>query len=300
MRSTAARWVLFALATVVTLAAIGGYYFFRHPVATFERIGRWTLSTAGLTRREAAGPGGRLVWWSGGTGPVVILLHGSNDSAAGWARVVKELARGHRLVVPDVPGHGESDPKEGPLPIGDMLAGIDAVVAAEAPSGKVSLVGNSMGGWLALLWAREHPERVDRVVVENGAPVAAGIGKVNMLPKNREEMRATLYALMGPDAPPFADFVIDDFVRQTKTGSFARVAKTDLRPYALDGRLGEIGVPVVLLWGDSDELLPVAYAEALRSGLPNARLEVLPRCGHVSHRECPDKFVAALEKALAP
>lgn len=300
MKSTAARSISFAVTTVVALVAIGGYLFVRHPVATFERIGRWKISTAGLTRHEAAGSRGRLVWWSGGTGPVVILLHGSNDTAGGWARVVKELARGRRLVVPDLPGHGRSEPREGPLPIGDMLAGIDAIVAAEAPSGKVSLVGNSMGGWLALLWAREHPERVDRVVVENGAPVAAGIGKVNMFPKNRKEMRATLEALMGPDAPPFADFVVDDFVRQTKTGSFGRVAKTDLRPYVLDGRLGEIGVPVVLLWGDSDELLPVAYAEALRSGLPNARLEVLPRCGHVSHRECPVKFVAALEKALAP
>lgn len=300
MRMTAARWVLLVLATVVALAATCGFLFIRHPVAAFERIGRWTLSSAGLSRREAEGPRGRLVWWSGGSGPVVILLHGSNDSAAGWARVVKELARGRRLVVPDLPGHGESEPREGPLSIGDILAGIDAIVAAEAPSGKVALVGSSMGGWLALLWARKNPELVETVVVENGAPVAAGIGKVNMFPTNREEMRATLDALTGPDAPAFPNFVVDDFVRRTKTGSFSRVAKTDLRPYVLDGRLGEIGVPVVLLWGDSDELLPVAYAEALQRGLPKARLETLPRCGHVSHRECPGRFVAALEKALAP
>lgn len=300
MKKAAARWVLLVLATVVALAAICGFLFLRHPIAAFERIGRWTLSSAGLSRREAAGPRGRLVWWSGGSGPVVILLHGSNDSAAGWARVAKDLARGRRLVVPDLPGHGESEPREGPLPIGEILAGIDTIVAAETPSGKVSLVGSSMGGWLALLWAREHPERVDRVVVENGAPVVAGIGKVNMFPKNREEMRATLDALMGPDAPAFPSFVVDDLVRRTRTGSFARVAKTDISPYVLDGRLGEIRVPVVLLWGDSDELLPVAYAEALRGGLSTARLEVLPRCGHVSHRECPGKFVAALEKALGP
>ena len=119
------------------------------------------------------------------------------------------------------------------------------------------------------------------------------------LPKNREEMRASLNALVGPDAPAFPDYVIDDFVRRTPTGSFARVARTDLRPYILDGKLSEIRVPVVLLWGDSDKLLPVAYAEALRAGLPRATLEVLPRCGHVSHRECPEEFVGALEKALA-
>jgi pimeloyl-ACP methyl ester carboxylesterase len=299
MGKTAARVLIGVLVFAFAVVVVGGFFLVRHPIATFERLGRWKLRSAGLKRHELPGEHGRLVWWSSGSGPVLMLLHGANDSAAGWARVVEPLARGRRLVVPDLPGHGQSGPGEGPLPIGDMLAGIDRVAKEESPSQPLTLVGNSMGGWLGLLYAREHPDRVARVIVENGAPVAAGIGKVNMLPKNSVEMRATLEALTGPDAPSFPEFVVEDLVRRTPSSSFARVARTDLRPYVLDGRLGEIRVPVTLVWGDSDDLLPIAYAEALRSQLPDAQLEVLPRCGHVSHRECPDKFVAAIEKAVA-
>lgn len=299
MSRTTARLLVGLLGLALAAVAVGAFLVIRHPVATFERLGRWKLRSAGLKRHEIPGERGRLVWWSGGSGPVMMLLHGSNDSAAGWARVVEPLARGRRLVVVDLPGHGESGPSEGPLPIGDMLAGIDRVAREESPSEPLVLVGNSMGGWLALLWARDHPQRVASVVVENGAPVAEGIGKVNMLPKNSAEMRATLEALTGPDAPSFPEFVVEDLVRRTSSSSFARVARTDLRPYVMDGRLGEVRVPVILVWGDSDDLLPLAYAEALRVQLPDARLEVLPRCGHVSHRECPDRFVAAVERALA-
>jgi pimeloyl-ACP methyl ester carboxylesterase len=299
MGKRAARWVMSLLAALVILVALGAFLFVRQPIATFQRLGRWTLRSAGLTRQEVEGPRGQLVWWSGGSGPAVMLLHGANDSAAGWARVVKPFARGRRLVVPDLPGHGESEPPDGPLPIGDLLKGIDRIAQVESPSQPLTLIGSSMGGWLAILWAREHPQRVERVIVANGAPVAAGIGKVNMMPKTREEMRATLDALVGPNAPAFPNYVVDDLLRRTPNSSFARVAQTDLRPYVLDGRLAEVRVPVVLIWGDSDELLPVAYAEALRDGLPQARLEVLAGCGHVSHRECPEQFVAAVEKALA-
>lgn len=299
MSKRAARWVMGLLAAVVALGALGAFLFTREPIAAFQRLGRWTLRSAGLTRREVEGPRGKLVWWSGGSGPAVMLVHGSNDLGVGWAPVVKRLARGRRLIVPDLPGHGESAPAEGPLPIGDLLAGIHRITQEESPDQPVTLIGSSMGGWLALLYAREHPDRVARVIVENGAPVAAGIAKVNMMPKTREEMRGTLNALTGPNAAAFPDYVVDDLVRRTPKGSFARVAQTDLRPYILDGRLAEVRVPVVLVWGDSDDLLPVAYAEALRSGLPQATLEVIPGCGHVSHRECPDQFVAAVEKALA-
>jgi pimeloyl-ACP methyl ester carboxylesterase len=299
MSRRAARWVMGLLAAVVALGALGAFLFVREPIATFQRLGRWTLRSAGLKRREVQGARGDLVWWSGGSGPAVMLLHGSNDLGAGWATVVKPLARGRRLIVPDLPGHGESAPHDGPLPIAEILAGIDRIAQEESPSQPLTLIGNSMGGWLALLYAREHPDRVARVIVENGAPVAAGIAKVNMMPKTREEMRATLNALTGPNAPAFPNYVVDDLLRRTPNGSFARVAQTDLRPYILDGRLAEVRVPVVLVWGDSDDLLPMAYAEALRSGLPQATLEVIAGCGHVSHRECPDPFVAAVEKALA-
>jgi pimeloyl-ACP methyl ester carboxylesterase len=70
-------------------------------------------------------------------------------------------------------------------------------------------------------------------------------------------------------------------------------------PYVLDGRLDEVVVPVELVWGDADGLLTLDYAQRMLDGLPRARLHAVHGCGHLSHRECPDKTLEALQAALA-
>ena len=69
--------------------------------------------------------------------------------------------------------------------------------------------------------------------------------------------------------------------------------------HVLEGRLGEVTVPVDIVWGTSDRMMPVSYAERMLAGLPRARLTELPRCGHVPQQECPAAFAAALGKLLS-
>jgi pimeloyl-ACP methyl ester carboxylesterase len=291
--------VVFGLGALLLLVLAGS--FLARPFWWFERLGKAALRSAGLGRTTIAGPRGPIAVWRGGQGPTLLLLHGSNDQAGGFARVAGPLAKRHRLVVPDLPGHGESAPVDGPLSVADLVAGVEAVAAAEPQGARLTLVGNSLGGYLALVYALRHPERVEQVVLVNGGAIRAAPGvEISLLPKTRDEARAALDALTAPETPRAAGFVLDDLVRRAPGSPLARMLAAPVdASLVLDDRLGEIRVPVTLIWGEADRYMPVSYAEAVESRLPAARLETLAGCGHVPQRECPERLLEALARAFA-
>jgi pimeloyl-ACP methyl ester carboxylesterase len=162
-------------------------------------------------------------------------------------------------------------------------------------------VGNSLGAWLACLWAKEHPERVERLVLVNGGPLKHVAEGLTLQPKNRSEARKTIDALRDPGSLRVPDFVLDDVVREAAKGPIARLAAASegMEKFVLEGRLGELTVPVDIVWGASDRMMPLSYAGRMRDQLPRARLTELPRCGHVPQQECPAAFTEALSKLLA-
>ncbi len=294
--------LLLAAAAVLLLAAVGAFLWARmRPLAAYAAAGRRALAKAGLEKARTASPAGEQAFFRGGSGPVLVLLHGAGDQASAWSLVVPKLLPGRTLVVPDLAGHGASAPEAGPISVPMLLSGFSAVLDAAAPKGKVTIVGNSLGAWLACLWAKEHPERVERLVLVNGGPLKHAAEGITLLPKDRAEARAAVDKLRDPGSIRVPDFVLDDVVRQAATGPLARLAATsgEMEPYVLDGRLGGLDVPVDLLWGASDQLLPISYAERMRAELPKARVTELPRCGHVPQQECPAAFAAALGTLLA-
>lgn len=292
------RLFAIGLGLLVAVAATLALSFWLRPFWYFERLGKAALGGAGLKRAEIRAPRGRLVHWAGGSGPTVVLLHGANDQAGAWGRIAKPLARAHRLVVPDLPGHGESEPSAGPLAVGDLLTGVESLLRAE--TGRVTLVGNSLGGFLAMLCAFRHPDRVAHVVLLNGAAIHSTPGAaISLLPRTRDEARRAVEALMAPASPRVPDFVLDDMVRRAPGSPLARLMRSSPDPtLSLDGRLGELATPVSLVWGEADRLMPVAYARTVEAQLPAAGLQTLPACGHVPQRECPERAAAAIERAL--
>ena len=292
------RILLAALAAGVLLFLALLAAIWRRPISTLDAMAKLSMRISGLRHVEVSTARGPVSVWSGGEGPPVVLLHGVNDTAAQWASVARPLMRRYRVILPELPGHGASAPRDGELTIGDLWNGVDAAIRAEAPQGEVALAGNSIGGWLALLWALEHPDRARLVVLVNGVALSSGAGVVNMLPRDREEARGMLDALTGPAAPPSAGFLLDDIANRSGSSPLARLMRGSYAPWRLDDRLSEIETPVVLLWGDADELLPPAYAQEVARRLPRARLEMLPGCGHVAPRECPGLLLARLSAAL--
>jgi pimeloyl-ACP methyl ester carboxylesterase len=293
--------VVLVVLVVLVIVAVGGWYFWKRPLTVAAWASRSKLSNAGLTKTAVTAPSGLMTVWKGGSGPPMVLLHGAGDQAGAWADVAPALRDRHRLLIPDLPGHWQSPPAEGPLGIDVILAGLAVLVEAELSGDEqVVLAGNSMGAWLAMLYAHQHPDRVALVVAINGGALLQADPQVNLFPTTREEARETMAGLTAPGSPAIPGFVLDDVVRHARVGPAARLAETaaEMGPYLLDGRLQELSVPVALIWGDADQLLTVDYARRMLDVLPVAQLSLLEECGHVSLRECPDKLNQALTEVL--
>jgi pimeloyl-ACP methyl ester carboxylesterase len=280
-----------------------GFVVWRAPMWAATVAGRALLRWNGFERVSVATSKGPLVYFRAGTGPVAVFLHGVNDQAGTWARVAPHFTSTHHVVVADLAGHGESAPQAGALSMADLVEGVNAVVAAERGGQRVVLVGNSLGGFLSLIHAHEHPEQVARVVAVNGAVMRGGNMEAArlLLPQTRNDARRLMRALMSRSTPEMPDFVLDDFLRRTPTSPLARLAggsQAEIDRWLLDDRLSSIQTPVTLIWGQDDGLIPLAYAEQAMRRLPHVSLEVIPSCGHMPQRECPAALVPRLRAIL--
>lgn len=297
MKKLIASVVVF-IALVITAMTFAAW---RYPLAIFNLQNRRELTKAGFTKLRIQTDVGAQIVFEKGTGPTLILLHGAGDQAGSWSKAVPELAAKYHVLVLDLAGHGESAPSQGDLPLGTILKGIDGVIAAKAPNGRVILVGNSLGAWMAIYYAHEHPEKVDRVIAIDGGPIRGERPDLVNLPKDRAEAAKLFDAILDPGSMHPAGFVLDDVVRQAHNGPIGRMAAAgvpDMSKYLLDGKLAEFNTPVDLLWGESDRMIPIHYAERMRDELVASRLTAIPRCGHVPQQECPRSFNRALASVL--
>jgi pimeloyl-ACP methyl ester carboxylesterase len=295
-----ALWCVVAVIFVAGAAVGGGIWMvFKRPFTVDAWSTRRSLAESGLERQWATFSEGQVAVWKGGEGGTLMLLHGAGDQAGTWSSVVPDLVSHYSLLIPDLPGHRESDPKTGVLGVGTVLAGIEAVLEQHA-NGPITVVGNSLGGWIAMLLANNPQLAINRLVLVNGGAIK-GETVVNFLPADREEAAALMAQTRSPKSPKIPGFVLDDLVRVAASGPIARIVITaeDMESYLLDGRLSEIEVPVDLLWGVDDQVMPLTYAQRLQDGLAAVRFTPLADCGHVPHRECPGAFSRELVRLLA-
>lgn len=290
-----------AVLVVTLVAAVGGgiWMTLKRPFAVDSWLKHRALANHGLEREWASFAEGRVAVWTGGQGPTLVLLHGAGDHAGTWAEVVPTLIERYRLVLVDLPGHAASDPQSGPLSVATVLAGVEAALEQHS-QGPVSIVGNSLGGWIAMLLAADSASEIDRLVLVSGGALR-GENEVNLLPSNRAEAEKVMALTRSPKSPKVPGFVLDDLVRLSESGPVARLYQTanEMDDFLLEGRLEEVHVPVDLLWGADDQIVPLSYAERLQEGLAATRLTVLPDCGHVPHRERPAFFAQELARVLA-
>jgi pimeloyl-ACP methyl ester carboxylesterase len=257
----------------------------------FVRMTRGTLAAAGFVRHEV----GETVYWVsesavGSRQSAVVLVHGANDQAGTWCTVAPTLAQKHRVIIPDLPGHGESAPKEGPIPISLLVSRLEAVLDEAAPDERVTLIGNSLGGWLVMLYALRHPKRVERLVLEASGGLARPLA-VPIVAHTREEAIPILRAVHGPRYEP-QEWVIEALLQRAHGSPMLRL--TELLEHDIEPRLGEIAAPATLVWGADDGVLPLSYAEALRDAIPNADLHIIEGAAHIPHMQQPERFLQCL------
>ena len=252
--------------------------------ADFVRMTRGALASAGLVRHEAEGN----VWWEAAhPGPTIVLIHGVNDQAGTWFTIAPKLARHARVILPDLAGHGESEPKDGPLPISMLVERLHAVIGQERD---LTLVGNSLGGWIAMLYTLQHPTRVKHLVLEASGGLSLPFASP-VIARDRDEAIEILRNVHGPRYQP-QEWVIEALLARAVDSQMLRV--TEIAKHVVDARLGEIRVPTTLVWGAEDGVLPLSYAETLQRGIAGAKLHVIEGAAHIPHMQQPEKVLACL------
>lgn len=237
--------------------------------------------------------GTRVRYVDVGEGPPVVLLHGFASSIENWLTVMPKLVKDHRVIAIDLRGFGWTD-----RPVADYSPGAQAkllkAVLDERKVGKVSIVAHSWGSSVALAFALDYPEQVEKLalydawVYESQLPSmfhmarAKGLGEVlfGLFYSERYEERLTL-GFYDPDI--VSEALVEDVERafdRPGTRAAALEAVRGMRFDELEPRYRTITAPTLLLWGKEDLVTPVAVGEKLVRQLPNARLKVYPRCGH--------------------
>jgi pimeloyl-ACP methyl ester carboxylesterase len=292
--------LLLVFAALIGLVVFSVLFYLR-PIATTVWLRRNALRRAGLRKTKFTTAVGKQVVWHGGAGPLLVLLHGAGDQAGTWWRVAPELMRHFQLVIPDLAGHGESEPVAGVLSLGTLLTALEQVLNAtpwqDAP---MVVAGNSLGAWMAMLYTRKYPQRVMRAILIDGGPIKNS-SEIGLMPKDREEARRTLDTVLDPSSPRRPNFVLDDLVRLSNTGPISRllaVGKEDISKYLLEDKLGNFQLPVDLIWGASDRLVPMDYAKKLQSQLAHCTLTVIEHCGHAPQFERPRELARVLLQIL--
>lgn len=289
-----------ATAVVLLFLAFGcaTMYARRHPLEAFVKLTRRGLVRAGMDRRTIDVDGNRVVYFAGGNGArTIVLIHGVNDQAGTWVSVVPALTKNARVIAIDLPGHGDSAPATGPLPMPLMVKAVASVIDRESPHAPVVIAGNSMGGWVSMLYAADHPTRVAHLVLEDASGMAWDMSHVNLFPKNREEAIKVLRLVHGPDTP-IADYLVDALLKNASKMPQARVIQAGLIGFLIDPRLKDLTMPVTMIWGAHDGLLPVVYAETLHSRIAGSTLHVIDNAAHIPHRQTPKEFVRLMQEAL--
>jgi pimeloyl-ACP methyl ester carboxylesterase len=249
----------------------------------------------------------------GGEGPPMILLHGPGECAEKWLRVLPDLVATHRVITPDLPGHGASGVPDEALDGARVLAWLDALIEQTCPSPPV-LVGHVLGGAIALRYAMAHGERLaDLIVVDTLglAPFrpkpAFALTMMAFLTRPTEAsyarfMRQCSYDLdrlreeMGELWEPFVAYTLDR-ARAPSGKAAGRLFREVGLPQLPPDELARVTVPTTLIWGRQDRAnrLRIAEAASARYGWP---LHVIENCADDPPRDAPEEFVRALRTAL--
>jgi pimeloyl-ACP methyl ester carboxylesterase len=296
-RARFTRFLAVGLSIILVIILAIGVLLYWRPVATINIAQSGLLKLAGIKSRYAQVGPYRIHYLVGGDGPPLLLLHGHPSQAVEWSPILPQLTRSHRVIAIDFLGYGESDAPNIDYTIAtqtDMVKGLLDVLGIP----QTDVLGFSLGGWVALKLAANHPDRVRRLVlVDNaGLKFSTPLTADSYTPKTLAEFRE-LEALQSNRKLP--DFVARDIMRilQEKAWVFRRVAASGLSfRYALDGQLATVRMPVLLIWGKEDRLIPYEVALRLQRELPQAKLVALDGCSHLVFWECGDR---ALPEVIA-
>ena len=244
--------------------------------------------------------GCRIRLMRGGKGIPLVVLHGA--SGASWLPCMEKLAESFDVIAPEHPGFGESDTPDWLDTMHD-LAYFYLDLFAQMNLDAVNLVGLSFGGWIAAELAVRSTQRLASLTLAGAAGLyVPGVQQIDpFLSSDAQRLRDFFYD-QGK-----ADEIIARALRPEAEDLLLKgrttVAKLTWQPRSHDPHLHKwlhrIDVPTLLIWGEHDRMFPKEHAFAYQKLIPDAKVAIVPKCGHVPQIEKPDVFAAEIESFLA-
>jgi pimeloyl-ACP methyl ester carboxylesterase len=291
-RVRTARWKKIALIFLLMALAFGVFASLR-PLTVVRAAGHFTLWRAGIHSRYTQVGGYRVHYYEGGEGPPLVFVHGLGAESLNWVPAMLDL-RGHfHVYAIDLLGHGESQKPDIAYSIEQQSEMLRQFLATQNIQ-SADVVGVSMGGWIALKLAIEHPEVVNRLVVADAAGLKfpTSITVKNFLPATPEEFAAFM-TMLTPRQYPAPYPVRRDFLQHVADHAWItrRIFDSFLTYQdVLDGKLQGVKAPVLVIWGKQEKLIPLSVGEEMKQQLPNASLLVCTDSGHLAVYECWNKL----------
>ena len=273
--------------------------------------------------QETSIHGHRVAYRLAGSGPPIVLIHGITSSSIVWEGVGSDLARHHTVLAPDLLGHGQSAKPRGDYSMGAFASGIRDL-ALSLGFGPVTVVGHSLGGGVAMQFAYQFPERTERLalvssgglgrsvhgllraatlpgseivlpllagrrVLDAGRTVGRGLGRIGIQLGHDAVEIARGHASLGDPESRGA------FVQTLR----ASVDVTGQRVQALDRLYLAEELPLLIVWGARDRVIPPGHGRRAHTLVPGSRFELFEAAGHFPFLDEPERFVASLTDWIA-
>lgn len=258
-----------------------------------------------------------VVFRRGGSGEPLVLIHGLAGSSHTWRNVMPQLARHYDVIAPDLLGHGGSAKPMGDYSLGAHASGLRDLLLTLGVSG-ASVLGHSFGGGVAMQFAYQHPEMIDRMILVGSGGLGREVSwllRIVTLPLAEQMMPVVFPRWAASSGTRMSAFLgrrgvrSDWFTELWRSYSslagaenrkaFVRTIRTVIDPggqtvSALDRLYLAAHVPTLILWGERDGIIPVDHAAVAHEAIPGSRLVILPGVGHFPHAEEPQAFVDAV------
>jgi pimeloyl-ACP methyl ester carboxylesterase len=264
--------------------------------------------------------GYRRAYRMAGSGPAVLLIHGIGDSSRTWLGVLPELARRFTVIAPDLLGHGGSDKPRADYAAAAYACGMRDLLSVLDVE-RVTVVGHSLGGGVAMQFAYQFPERCERLVLVGTGGIGRGVHPVlrwtaaptaewllplvtappvQLVAKGLEPV---MHQLGGFGLGSDLHYVLERYYTLADTTArraFLRTLRSvvDWRGQVvtmLDRCYLTEGMPTLLIWGEDDRVIPSRHAKVAHRAMPGSRLEIFRGAGHFPHQADPDRFVRLVE-----
>lgn len=280
---------------------------------------RW----ARMKPRAISVDGDRVVYRTAGKGPVLLLVHGMAGSSVTWRHVMPALAERFTVLAPDLLGQGQSDKPRGDYSLGAHANTLrDLMDALEHE--RASVIGQSLGGGVAMQFAYQFPERCERLVLVDSGGLGREVTfylRVLTVPGLESVFPLFCSPRLRDAGSRVASWLGGVGVRSTPARqeiwrSFASLADAENRRAffrslhevidfsgqavsALSRLWRAAQLPTLIVWGDRDPFIPVSHAAAAHEAIPGSRLEIFEGVGHYPHCEAPERFVEVLVDFIA-